>query len=91
MLTKHVKNPDIINLAIEFYMAPGKWLFFGKWRDEVLFLQHFLDYMWYDAKMTPFSPFLYLSLLQTEHVPQNSYVEILSPNVMILGGKAFGR
>ena len=91
MLTKHVKNTDIINLAVEFYLAPSKWLFFGKWREKVLFLQPFLHYIWYDAKMTPFSPFLYLSLLQTECVPQNSYVEIRIPNVMVLGGKAFGR
>lgn len=36
---------------------------------------------------------LAISVLQTEclHLAQNSYVEIRTPNVMVLGGDSFGK
>lgn len=85
MLTKRFKNLDMINFAIEFYMAPDKWLFFDKWCVgggwKSSFFNTFVVLFCTSVVGCENDPILTLPVLmplllflQTECVSQNSYV-----------------
>ena len=80
VLTKRFKNLDMINFAIEFYMAPDNSLINGE-GGESSFFNTFVVLFCISMVRCKNDPILTLPVLmplllflQTEWVPQNSYV-----------------